>query len=421
MEGKESRLITARTVRTGRNAPLFAQTGAGSGGGSTQGAGRFDLLLKGGEVVDPASGNRGQFDVAFAGGKVAAIRPNIDPSSANRVESAAGAMVVPGLIDLHAHPAAGIGEGVNPDAIGIARGATTVADGGTCGTGTFGAFRPIMAASTTRLFAWLNLASIGQADTRIGELSFLAGVDVEEAVALARKHPDSIVGFKARLSTYVTGGGSALRPLKLLLEAGEAARLPVMIHVGDTAEPLGRILDMLRPGDVVSHYLTSRKHNLLGIQASPGATIIPEAFAARERGVILDTARGRNHMAFPQMQAAVERGLLPDTFSTDLAVHTAADPDFSLMAVATQFMSFGLSFEDCLVRMTVNPAKVLRHPEFGILAVDGVGDATLLRIENGTFRLRDADGRTRTTDQRLVAVGVVRAGEYVGITPPQAS
>ena len=413
-------MITARTVRVGRNVRLFAQTETGGGGGSTQGAGRFDLLLKGGEFVDPASGRRGQFDVAFSGGKVAAIRPNIDPSAANHIESVAGAMVVPGLIDIHAHPAAGIGEGVNPDAIGISRGATTVADGGTCGTGTFGAFRPIIAASTTRLFAWLNLSSIGQADTRIGELIFLAAVNVDEAVALAGKHPDIIVGFKARLSTYVTGGGSALLPLKRLLDAGEAAKLPVMVHVGDTAEPLGKILEMLRPGDVVSHYLTSRKHNLLGIQARPGATIIPEAFAARERGVIFDTARGRNHMAFPQMQAAVEQGLLPDTFSTDLAVHTAADPDFTLMAVATHFMSFGVSFEDCLVRMTVNPARILRHPEFGILAVGGVGDATLLRIERGTFQLSDADGRTRTTDQRVVAVGVVRAGEYVGITPPQA-
>ena len=111
---------------------------------------------------------------------------------------------------------------------------------------------------------------------------------------------------------------------------------------------------------------------------------------------------------------------MPEAFSTDLAVHTAADPNFSLMAVATHFMAFGLSVEDCLVQMTLNPARVLRHPELGTLAVGGVGDATLLRIERGTFRLSDADGRTRTTDQRLVAVGVVRAGDYVGLTPPQA-
>lgn len=408
-------MITAGLARFGGRGPWLAQSE--TGGGSRQHQRGFDLLLKGGEFFDPASGRHGQFDVAFSTGKVAAILPDIDPSLADRVESAAGAMVVPGLIDMHAHPAEGIGEGVNPDAIGIGRGATTLADGGTYGTGTFGAFRPIVAASKTRLLAWLNLSSIGQADTRIGELIFLAAVNVDEAVQLARKHPGIIVGFKARLSTYVTGGGSALVPLKLLLEAGEAAKLPVMIHVGDTAEPLGRILDLLRPGDVVSHYLTSRKHNLLGIQASQGADIIPEAFAARERGVIFDTARGRNHMAFPQMQAAIEAGLLPDTFSTDLAVHTAADPNFSLTAVATHFMSFGLSVEDCLVRMTVNPARVIRRPELGTLAEGGVGDATLLRIEHGVFPLRDADGRTRTTDRRMMAIGVVRAGNYFGIAP----
>lgn len=111
---------------------------------------------------------------------------------------------------------------------------------------------------------------------------------------------------------------------------------------------------------------------------------------------------------------------MPEAFSTDLAVHTAADPNFSLMAVATHFMSFGLSVEDCLGWMTVNPARVLRHPELGTLAAAGVWDATLLRIERGTFRLSDADGRARTTARRLVAVAVFCAGKYVGITPPPA-
>jgi len=190
-------------------------------------------LLKDGEFIDPASGRRGQFDVAFAGGKVAAIQPNIDSSAASRVESAAGAMVFPGLIDLHAHPAAGIGEDVDPDAIGMTRGATTVTDGGTCGTGTFGAFRPIMAASKTRLFAWLNLSSIGQADTRIGELIFLAAVNVDEVVELAGKHPDLVIGFKARLSTYVTGRG--VRPPALEAAPGGRERGQAAGH-----DPCGR-------------------------------------------------------------------------------------------------------------------------------------------------------------------------------------
>ena len=398
-------------------------TGVQTGGAGASGSGgaRYDLLVTGGEFIDPASGRRGLFDMAFAGGRVAAIERNIDPGLATQVELAAGTMVVPGLIDDHVHAAEGLGEAANPDAIGIRRGATTVADGGTCGTANFGAFRPVIAASKTRLFAWLNISSIGQTDTRIGELTFLPLLDIEEAVALAQQHPDVIVGFKARLSTYVTGGGSCMLALKLLLEAGNAAQLPVMIHVGDTPEPLGKILDLLRPGDIVSHYLTSRKSNILGVQAFPGAPIIPEVFAARKRGVMLDTARGRNHMAFPQMQAAVEQGLLPDSFSTDLTRVNAVDPDFSLMTIATQFMAFGVPFEECLPRMTVNPAKNLGHPELGRLEVGGVGDATLLKIEQGDFTVTDVDGRTRKADQRLVAVGVVRAGSFLNIAPLAAS
>jgi len=393
-------------------------TGTGEAGGSA--GGRYDLLVKGGELIDPASGRRGRLDVAFAGGRVAAIEPSIDPGRAIRVEAAGGAFVVPGLIDDHVHAVEGLGEAANPDAIGIRRGATTIVDGGTCGAGSFGVFGPVIAASQTRVLAWLNISSIGQIDTRLGELAFLPAVDVDEAVALAKRHPDVIVGFKARLSTYVTGGGSCLPALKLLLQAGNAARLPVMIHVGDTTEPLGKILDLLRPGDVVSHYLTSRKSNILGVQAFPGATIIPEAFAARKRGVILDTARGRNHMAFPQMQAAVEHGLLPDSFSTDLTKTNGADPNFSLMMIATQFMAFGVPFDECLPRMTVNPAKTIRHPELGKLEVGGGGDATLLKIEQGDFTVTDVDGRTRKTDRRVIATGAVRAGAFVDIAVPAA-
>lgn len=386
--------------------------------GRPSGATRYDLLLKGGEVYDPASGRRGCLDVAFDGPLVVAIRTDIDPRLARRVESAVGTIVVPGLIDDHAHAADGIGEGMDPDAIGLRRGATTVADGGTCGVGTFGAFQRQIPQCRTRVLVWLNLSSIGQADTRVGECLFLPLLDVDEAVATARAHPDLIVGFKARLSTYVAGG-SALPALRLLLQAGDAAGLPVMVHVGDTAEPLGALLPLLRPGDVVSHYLTGRKHGILGTQPLPGATILPEAREARRRGVRFDTARGRNHMAFPVMAAAVEQGFLPDSFSTDLAKLSAADPQFSLLTVANQFMSFGVSFEECVARMTVGPAENLRHPDLGRLHEGGVGDATSLRVEEGDFVVTDVDGRTRPARQRIVAVGVVRAGAFTPL--PAAS
>ena len=380
---------------------------------------KYDLLLTGGQVIDPASGVKGLLDVAFSGDRVVAIEPHIDPSLAVQRQAVDGAMVVPGLIDDHVHVCDGIGESITPDLVGIDRGVTTLADGGSCGTGNFGVFKTVQAANRTRLFAWLNISALGQTDTRIGECMFLPCMNVEEAVATAKANPDTIVGFKARLSSYVAGA-TAIPTLKLLLEAGETAGLPVMIHVGDTGEPLGQILNMLRAGDVVSHYLTSRKHGIQGIQWQPDAPIIPEAIAARERGVFLDTARGRNHMAFPLMQAAVDQGLLPDTLSTDLTMYTHADPYFGLPMLMTQFMSFGVPFEQLLPCVTVNPARLLRRPELGRLQVGGIGDATLLRIENGAFTVTDVDGRTRKADKRVVAVGVVRGGQYTGITPPAA-
>jgi dihydroorotase len=228
---------------------------------------RYDLILKGGECIDPATGRRGQCDIAFAEGKVAAIEGKVDPAMASQVERVDDAYVVPGLIDMHVHASAGIG---------IGRGATTLADAGSCGTANFGALQRVIATSQTRVFVWLNLSSIGQTDTRIGELAFLPLLNVEEAVTLAGEHPDLIVGFKGRLSTYVTGGGSCMPALRLLLEAGNAAKLPVMIHVGDTPEPLGKILDMLRPGDVVSHYhprdlrgAAPRSHPRYGARSQP--------------------------------------------------------------------------------------------------------------------------------------------------------
>ncbi len=379
---------------------------------------RYDLLLKGGEFFDPGSGRRGQFDVAFAGDKVAAIGPGIDPQLAKKAESVAGAIVVPGVIDLHVHAVEGIGPSCNPDVIGVNRGVTTLVDGGTCGAGSHQVLRYVTAASKTRLLAMLNISSMGIIDMRAGELLLMNLVDIDEAVDVAKKNPELIVGFKGRLSTYVTGGAPGIPILKLLLEAGRKAELPVMIHVGDTVEPLGTILDMLRPGDICSHYLTPRRNGILGPQAFSGAKLIPEIFEARKRGVILDIARGRvMHMGFPQLQATLEAGLLPDTISTDLVSHSLPFPECNVFSIATALMSFGVSFEECVKELTANPARAMRRPELGKLEEGGIGDATLLKIEEGDFTVSDVDGRTRKANRRMVAAGVVRAGSYMRIDP----
>lgn len=368
----------------------------------------YDLLLRGGEVIDPASGRRGRFDVAFSGDRVAAIETAIDPVRCASVQSAEGLLVVPGLIDMHVHVFDGVAGDVAADSVCLRRGATTVADAGSAGANTFDLFRRVAAANRTRTFAWLNLSTIGQVDTRVGELLAMPYADVEAAVRMCERCPEIILGLKARLSTYVVGG--TCRPvLRLLREAADAAHLPVMIHVGDTGEPLAEIFQFLKAGDVVSHIFTGRR---FGILRGDGR-IIPEAFEARKRGIIFDIARGRSHLSFEVLKAVVEQGLLPDSLSTDMTAFGAQDPYFGLPMLATSLLALGVPLEEVVSEMTVGPARALRHPELGRLEPGGVGDATVLRMEGGRFAFQDSDGREMTADRRLVAVGVVRAGDYV--------
>ena len=368
----------------------------------------YDLVIRGGEVFDPASGRRGRAALGFSGAALAVIEEDLDAQDGRKVVDAHGCLVVPGLVDVHAHVFEAVGDSVSAEEVCLARGTTTVADGGSAGANLFEAFRRLTGTSRARVLSWLNLSTVGQVDTRVGELLAFPHADVDRAIATARAHPDLIVGFKARLSTYVVGG-TCLPVLRLLRQCGEATNLPAMVHIGDTGETLPEILDLLRPGDIVTHILTGRKNGIL----DGSGTIHRAVFAARERGVLFDASRGRNHEAFPVLQAAVDQGLLPDTISTDLVRQATEDPEYGLPLMATHFLAFGVPLEEIIPRITRNPALAMNRPDLGKLQPGGVGDATILRLETGRFMLTDVDGRTRTTDRRIVAVGVVKDGEYI--------
>jgi dihydroorotase len=363
------------------------------------------LVLRGGEVIDPASGRRGLFDVGFEGDRVTAIEAGAQGSE---VVDVSGCLVVPGLVDLHAHVFEGLGDGVNADDYCLRRGTTTAADGGSSGARSFRAFKKVTSTNRCRTLSWLNLSAIGQIDTRVGELMMAIWIDVESAVKMAEANRDVIVGFKARLSTYVCGG-TCLPVLRAIREAGERTGLPFMVHIGDSGEPMTEVLPLMRPGDAVTHSFTGRKHGLVG----PDGKILPAVFEARERGVLFDAAHGRNHVTFPIVEAAVRDGFIPDSLATDITLVTGANPAFGMPLMMTKLLSFGVSIEELIPRVTINPARALRRDELGKLQVGGIGDATVLRVVDGPYAFPDVDGRTRETNQRVEAVGVVRAGAWV--------
>jgi dihydroorotase len=301
----------------------------------------------------------------------------------------------------------GVGEAADADTVCLDRGTTVAVDAGTAGAATIDAFRRAARACRTDVLAWLNLATIGLADTSAGELVPAPYLNLDAAVAAARRHAGFVVGFKARLSTYAAGG-SARRILHAARAVADELSLPVMVHVGDTAEPLQDLMDLLRPGDVVTHALTGRHH---GILAADG-TVHPAIREAQRIGVVFDAARGRNHLSFAVLARAAEQGFLPDTLSTDMSLPMARDPRYGLPTIATYLLAHGVPLHETLARMTVRPAAVIGRELALSLAPGQPADLTVLALRRGTVTLADVDGRLLKAPQALVAQATVRAGVY---------
>jgi dihydroorotase len=360
------------------------------------------VVLRGPSLLDPASGWIVPATLAWSDGRLlpgdaaAALPDGPEP-----IAIPDDALIVPGLVDLHAHVFAGVGDGVDADEYCLDRGSTTVADGGSAGAATIRAFARVAGGYRTRVRAWLNLSSIGLVDTRVGELVAGPYLDVPAAVEAARAFPDFVIGFKARLSTYAAGAGVG-RILDGLLAAGEAASLPVMVHIGDTDERLASIVERLRPGDVVTHALTGRKNGILVADR-----LDPAIADAQARGVIFDAARGSNHLSFRVLEEAADAGFLPDTLSTDMNVRTTGLPGFGQATLGTYLLSVGVALPEVIERMTVRPAAVI-----GLEAAADPGDVTVIRVVNGTFEITDVDGRVRSVGQQLEAWATVRAGRF---------
>lgn len=367
------------------------------------------LVLKGGELLDPYAGVRGRYDVRFRRGRVAEIGPAL-PRDDDSVIDVAGKLVVPGLIDQHAHCFIGAADlGAGTDSVCASTGVTTFVDGGSAGAATFEGMREfVISRSRVRILAFLNISAIGLTYLRIGELNHLPYADPEAAAGVAREHRNLILGIKVRNQKEIVGE-AGLEPLRRAIRAADlAGGLRVMIHVTNPPTPLDFILELLRPGDVVSHFLNGRGHGILD-DAGRVRTAVTEA---RRRGILFDVAHGRNHVNFRVAKAAIEQGFFPDTISSDLTSGGAAGVVKDLPTTLSKFLNLGMPLEAVVRAATATPARAIsREGELGTLKPGAVADAAVFELEDGEFEFHDTDGNSLRGRRRLTPYLTVKDGE----------
>jgi dihydroorotase len=379
-----------------------------------------DLVVAGGHVLCPATGVDSVADVAIDGGHIGAIGEGL--SGRERVE-AGGLLVVPGLIDLHVHVYDGVSHyGIDADTYLLRRGTTTGVDVGSAGAQTFpGLRRMVIEHAQTRVYAYLHIAVEGMISVLVGELEDLRWASVEQCVRVAGANRDVVAGVKLRAGYQMVGPDP--RPaLGLALEAADALALPLMVHVIDMQMPLPELLARLRPGDVVTHCFHGNDGGLL----DDDGQVWPEAFAARERGILFDVGHGVGSFTWRVARAALAQGFPPDTISSDIHAYNHAGPVHDLPRTLSKLLHLGMPLPDVIAAATSRVGAHLAHVApagLGTLAPGSPGDLSLLERQHGRFALVDGEHRlsagvTEHAEERLVARSAVRAGVVVACDEP---
>ncbi len=372
----------------------------------------YSLVLKGGTLLDAAEGIHAVKDVAFAHGKVAMIDDSVPPSDAGEVVDCSGCLVAPGMIDLHVHVFWGISRyGIEADRFCVAKGVTTAVDAGSSGADTFPGFhRYVIELSRTRLFAQLNISSLGMLSTEIGELDNLGYASVSKAVSTIEQYRELILGVKVRLTkNQCVSEAGGIRPLYLAREVADKAGVPVMVHPQAAwCDSIDDILAVMRKGDILTHCFHGKECGILD-----GYGQIRESVTeAVERGVIFDVGHGMSSFTWKVSEQALHQGFSPQTISSDLHTYSVNGPVYDLATTCSKFLCLGLSLDEVLRKVTMIPAMALRlSDKIGTLKLGAWGDAVVFELQEGDFEFCDGDGQVRIGNQRLVPKMVVKAGK----------
>jgi dihydroorotase len=377
---------------------------------------RYELVVKGGRLVDPSQGISGPRDIAVSGSKVARVAADIPASEGLYVLDAGGKIVTPGLIDIHVHVYDGVAPlGIPADPNCIAKGATTVVDAGSAGANTFPGLRKyVINVVDTRVVALLNISVVGQStlaeDNLWGELLDLRCANTKLAIKTIEQNRDVIIGVKVRLTRNIAGDHD-LEALARAREAADAVKLPLMVHIGGSYSPLKDILAMLKKGDVITHSFRGGDGGILDDRGR----ILPEVHKAVANGVNLDIGHGAGSFAFDTAEKALAQDLLPGTISSDVHQFNVNGPVFDLATTLSKFLHLGLTLDQVIERVTTNPSRLFgRLNGLGTLKEGAEADIAVFTMDEGDFTFVDALGEKRVGGRKLRPVATVKAGKIYG-------
>jgi dihydroorotase len=378
----------------------------------------YDLLIKGGRVIDPAQNVDDRLDIAISGDKIAKIAEDIPLSEGQQAVDAEDKIVAPGLIDLHCHVYDSIFSiGIEPDVAGVKQGVTTVVDGGSAGQATFGGFpKYVIPSSRTTVFCFLHLGSLGL--SIMPELKDWAEIDLDATAATVEANQELIKGIKLRLVGNIVAS-HGVEVVKIVKKLAKNFNLPVMVHIGDVSKQVSpaltqEFLPLMEPGDIVSHVFTPQ---FGGVLRTDGM-VLPQLKDAMGRGVILDVAHGRFNLSFEVAQKSMAQGVFPTTLSTDLSTLSVSGPVYGLTVTMSKFLALGLDLREVIRMTTINPARALgTEDRKGSLKPGMDADVSILQLLSGAWKLEDSEQQTLKVTGLLAPVMAIKSGQPISSQP----
>ncbi|MGP0070789.1 MAG: amidohydrolase family protein [Bryobacteraceae bacterium] len=364
---------------------------------------KYDLVVKGGRVVDPSRKLNAVRDVAIANGRIVAVDAHITAGSAETID-ARGKLVVPGLIDIHTHAT----RTKDGPSLCLADGVTGLIDAGSQGADHIDEAIAVAKSAPQQCRVLINIGRAGIIPE--GDTMDLSRADVGAAREAIARNREMIAGVKARLSQDVAGAND-FEVLRRAQEVASSFKIPVMIHMGQTVSPLPKLLALLKPGDIVTHMFAPPPNSII----DDNGHILPEVMAARRRGVIFDLGNGRKgHLRWDMAERVLQAGFLPDTFSTDWTPEARTAQVINFPNVMSKFLMLGMSLDQVIACATVNASRAF--PVFrnrGTLKVGAPADIAVLELREGSFEFVDNYENKRTGRQRLFPSATVLGGKRV--------